>query len=461
MVGCYHTTGSGDEDTIPPKLISHSPAANALSIDHESDIYLNFNEPINHATVNSNTFSLRDENNMLISGTYRFVYGVNFIPHMPLDGNSVYTVSVTTGITDLAGNHQNNANKWTFTTAPSGTGHWTPTSLIDVPSEKPIHNTAIWTGNEMLVWGGHGDYSTGYRYSPITNSWEPISTQNAPSPKSGHTAIWTGTEMIIWGGSIVNDGARYNPSTDTWQSISLQDAPEGRSSHTAIWTGTEMLIWGGQNGGYFPSYPVTGGSYNPTTDTWKIISTVNAPLGRSYQTAVWTGTEMIIWGGRHQVKSNIFYLSSGGRYNPVTDTWSPTSSNSPDARVRHSAIWTGSEMIVWGGYDGQQKFSSGSRYNPFMDTWIATSPAGPLLKRWGHCASWTGSSMIIWGGYTGTIDVLYPRHGGLYDPINDIWLYTTTKNAPTGRTNHSCIWNGSEMIVWGGLAGNTGGIYIP
>ena len=45
-------------------------------------------------------------------------------------------------------------------------------------------------------------------------------------------------------------------------------------------------------------------------------------------------------------------LNTGGRYNPGTDTWTATSTtNAPAARAFHTAVWTGSEMIVWGGYD--------------------------------------------------------------------------------------------------------------
>src|SRR5437868_5772782 len=35
----------------------------------------------------------------------------------------------------------------------------------------------------------------------------------------------------------------------------------------------------------------------------------------------------------------------------IGDTWTPTSlTGAPDARGSHTAVWTGSEMIVWGGY---------------------------------------------------------------------------------------------------------------
>src|SRR6516165_291305 len=50
----------------------------------------------------------------------------------------------------------------------------------------------------------------------------------------------------------------------------------------------------------------------------------------------------------------------------VDDTWTATSTtNAPSARTLHTAVWTGSEMIVWGGTDGQGNFlNTGGRYDP-------------------------------------------------------------------------------------------------
>ena len=58
------------------------------------------------------------------------------------------------------------------------------------------------------------------------------------------------------------------------------------------------------------SYLNTGGRYNPSTDSWIATSTTNAPSAEGFHTAVWTGTEMIIWGGSYS--SN--YFNTGGRY---------------------------------------------------------------------------------------------------------------------------------------------------
>src|SRR5436309_10016159 len=38
-------------------------------------------------------------------------------------------------------------------------------------------------------------------------------------------------------------------TVDTWTATSNTNAPSGRYFHTAVWTGSEMIIWGGQNSG--------------------------------------------------------------------------------------------------------------------------------------------------------------------------------------------------------------------
>ena len=129
---------------------------------------------------------------------------------------------------------------------------------------------------------------------------------------------------------------------DTWTSTSLANAPDARTSHTAVWTGSEMIVWGGGGGGGDLN---TGGRYNAATDSWTATSTVNAPSARGSHTAVWTGTEMIVWGGG----VNPDFFNTGGRYNPATDSWTGASTtNAPAGRFEHTAVWTGSEMIVWG-----------------------------------------------------------------------------------------------------------------
>jgi N-acetylneuraminic acid mutarotase len=349
--------------------------------------------------------------------------------------------------------------------SPCTDDSWAPTCLTNAPAGRSYH-TAVWTGTEMIVWGGLGSsiFNTGGRYNPDTDSWMATSTTNAPSGRYGHTAVWTGSEMIIWGGTDgyddVNTGGRYDPSTDSWGGTGRINLPSARKGHSAVWTGSEMIIWGGvyQRGGP-PEYFNTGGRYNPSTNSWMATSPTNAPVARELHTAVWTGNEMIIWGGDTLTS----YLRSGGRYNPTTDTWIATStSNAPAGRSLHTGVWTSTEMIVWGGSNSGGYLNTGGRYNPGTDTWIATSTSNTPSARQFHASVWCGSEMIIWGG--GDSFGNYLNTGGRYDPTTDTWAATSTINSPSGRWLHTAVWTASEMVVWGGnnnTSLNTGGRYGP
>jgi hypothetical protein len=170
------------------------------------------------------------------------------------------------------------------------------------------------------------------------------------------------------------------PCTDQWAGTTTANAPTGRYYHTAVWTGSEMIVWGGQGGSELFNI---GGRYNPSTDSWTATSRTNAPAGRSYHTAIWTGNEMIVWGGYADSGPS----NTGGRYNPSTDSWTAISTtNAPSARNFHTAVWTGSAMIVWGGDDNSGFLNSGGRYRPGTDSWTATSTTNAPTARSVHTA---------------------------------------------------------------------------
>jgi len=340
---------------------------------------------------------------------------------------------------------------------------WAHTRSRNAPSPRTFH-TAVWTGSEMIVWGGTNErvLNTGGRYNPSTDSWTATGTTDAPDARAVHTAVWTGSEMIVWGGTgrghsrtFLNTGGRYDPANDTWTPSSLTNAPTARWIHTAVWTGSEMIVWGGTRDGI--AFFNTGGRYNPSTDSWTATSTTDAPAPRYAHTVVWTDSEMIVWGGSPLTRT-------GGRYNPRTDSWTATSTiNAPGRRVFHTAVWTGSGMIVWGGtpdeFD-QVPLRSGGIYNPDTDSWTTTNTHHAPHARDGHMAVWTGSEMIVWGGLDGGT---FFNTGGRYNPSTDRWIATGTINAPEARTSPLAVWTGSEMMVWGGAGDfgvlNTGGRY--
>lgn len=78
---------------------------------------------------------------------------------------------------------------------------------------------------------------------------------------------------------------------------------------------------------------------------------------------MWTGSEMIVWGGQTNKGA---YSNAGAKYIPSTDHRGRIkTTGAPSARRFHTGVWTGTEMIVWGGYNNSEgTLNSGGRYSP-------------------------------------------------------------------------------------------------
>jgi len=302
-------------------------------------------------------------------------------------------------------------NTWVDEPFPMGAPIPTPVLAVG-----RVGHSAIWTGVEMLTWGGRDSLEgrTGYGFDPVTNNWRRISRLGSPSARRDHSAVWTGTEMLVWGGfgpaGEIGNGGRYNPMSDAWEGfLSTDGAPATRNGHAAVWTGTEMLIFGGAGSGTQD----TGGRYDPVLDEWTAISSVGAPSMENLD-AVWTGEEMLIWGFEGTL---VFPDSqmSGFRYDPIGNAWSApiSTENAPPYSNGHSAIWTGNAMVVWGG----NSENLGGYYDPLSDAWVATTSTvgDPDEEVWGHTAVWTGDQMIVWGGQVGLNGEVL-----LYSPFIDL-----------------------------------------
>jgi hypothetical protein len=353
---------------------------------------------------------------------------------------------------------------------------WYPISTAGAPTEYV--STPIWTGTEVIAWPGGN--SRGARYDPLTDTWKPMSMTNIPK-QVGHSSVWTGNEMIIWGGCAgdycysnnrTNSGGKYNPTTDTWtqpQGLPGNCPLNPRVWHTAVWTGTQMIVWGGYASG---NYLNTGGAYDPIADSWKEISNYGAP-STGLALSVWTGKEMIIW------PMNLYYSKTppkGGKYNPSEDRWEQISDSViPDSMVWYTAVWAGTEMIVWG------MDNTGGRYDPVTNSWVKLTSVGHISGyQWcdsvyGSTAIWTGKEMIVWGGdcliylqssqlsATALKPTYYDirRYGFSYNPSSNTFKELPQTNMPDFDSLSSVVWTGTEMIVWEKGTKGVGGRFMP
>ena len=333
--------------------------------------------------------------------------------------------------------------------------------------------SAITTNENLIIWGGYYGGSIkndGEILNYSVKNWETISTTGAPTARSSHTAVWTGAEMIVWGGFGNNsgilfaDGGRYDPTTDIWTNFTPSgSAPAARAQHTTIWTGdtgvsatsNRMIIFGGTSGNGAAGVINSGGIWNQGDNSWTAINASGAPSARMNHSAIWTGSKMIIWGGLNWNSSNFVALNDGDIYNPATDTWATmTNTGALSARWSSAAIWTGSKMLIWGGYGNSTYLEDGALYDPSNDSWTPMSE-GPLTGRDSASVIKVGDKILLWGG----AEQASPHHasnGALYDPSTDQW-----EMLPDFPAEHSSVYTvvsiSQGIIIW---SQNTQNIYL-
>jgi hypothetical protein len=348
---------------------------------------------------------------------------------------------------------------WTTIPTPSGLS-----PRGDLPS--------VWdsVGRRLFVWGGAqsptAQFSDGAIFTVGPDTWTPMGSNGAPTGRSSHGAVWTGTEYIVWGGfngvasqpviDYFSDGARYNPDTQTWTPMSGAGAPSGRAFFGCVWTGSKMLVWGGLNG---LTALGDGAAYDPSNDTWTPIALGGAPSARSFiqDCTVWTGSRMMIVGGSDDSwNGGTAYQSGGGSYDPVTDTWATIPDAPISGRDTCKAVWTGSSLLLWGGYQlGGSYANDGAIYNPGTSSWTSMTTANAPTGRVWFNGAWSGTKFQVFGGYVSP-GFTYTGDGGSYDLATDTWEALPAAGAPSARAEHVAVYDqaGGRLIIWGGFVGH-------
>ena len=183
---------------------------------------------------------------------------------------------------------------------------------------------------------------------------------------------------------------------------------------------------------------------NFAAPTWKNGTATGVPAARVAQGAAWTGTKLVVWGGFLGAST---YSGSGAFYDPALDVWTTLQTvNAPAARRGHSAVWTGTSLLVWGGFNGSY-LATGAEYVDSTTTWAALPTLNAPDARDGHSTIWTGSRLVLFGGRNsgGLL-----ADGALYDPGAHLWAALPTSGAPIARFNATAVWTGTQFVIWGG-----------
>jgi hypothetical protein len=174
---------------------------------------------------------------------------------------------------------------------------------------------------------------------------------------------------------------------------------------------------------------------------------------------VWTGTEHIVWGGSAIVNEGVTELvADGGRYDPQSDSWTPTSeTGAPTPRGGHKAVWTGSVMAIVG--QDVDVFPTqpieGFLYDPEADTWTPMTTTGAPATRAYYDVVSVDGKVVVWGGWlsAGMGTEAFPAaSGGVYDPELDSWAPIATDGAPLYDGGHVTLAIEGGFVTYGALS---------
>ncbi len=162
-----------------------------------------------------------------------------------------------------------------------------------------------------------------------------------------------------------------------------------RHSEVEVWTGQELIVWGGTT--YTGKGLGDGASYDPATRSWRMLPA--SPLGApSSAVGAWTGSEMIVVAGNGDTAS----------YDPATNSWSRLPRFPLESRSGATALWTGEQLVVLGGEQviggTVVGLDDGAAFDPAYRDWTSL-PAIPDQRGWSVTTltpAWTGDRLILW-----------------------------------------------------------------
>jgi hypothetical protein len=320
----------------------------------------------------------------------------------------------------------------------------------------------VWTGRELLIWGGsygaHGAKlaGDGAAYDPSTDRWRVL-PPSPLAPRAASTAVWTGREMVVFGGytdehigtfRVSNDAATYDPATNTWHVI--PPPPISRRAYAiGLWTGRRVLVLGGRPA-VSSADDRDGAEFDPATNSWRRVAAYEPPRGHifSWLTAVKVNGLLLGFSDWYAARylGHGSYTTAGGAdvlsYDAARGAWRLI--------PKRANALAGPEEVI-GGASGHV-FVRGVPYN----CGPCPGPIAPELtdvydvrhNSWTPIATdpvaGTGGAVSAWVGHG-----LFSLNAGaasLYDPATARW--SRLPNAPLSCAGEPLVWTGRQVLAY-------------
>jgi hypothetical protein len=116
------------------------------------------------------------------------------------------------------------------------------------------------------------------------------------------------------------------------------------------------------------------------------------------------------------------------------DRWIETTPAPDDGRFEVASAWSGTEVLIWGGYRGSTLLDDGLSYDPTTDRWRPIPPAP--IEPGSADGGWTGQDFVVTSS---------AAKAAAWDPDARRWRRLPDPPLPPGAME--TVWTGSELIV--------------
>ncbi|MBZ4421259.1 kelch repeat-containing protein [Myxococcus sp. RHSTA-1-4] len=283
--------------------------------------------------------------------------------------------------------------------------------------------TLLQDGTALVTGGydGSGNTSTVERYNPATGLFSIVSS--LANGRSSHTAtlLQDGRVLVVGGhvGSpstgVTNTVEIYNPATGTWSNGAPTAVAHARHTATLLQDGRVLVVAGERE-----LTTTAGGStvceiYNPTTNTWSYVASLPQKRLDHTATLLPSGKVLVAGGVEYDIQGSPTFVPAV-EFDPLANTW--TTRASPFVgRTRHQAflLGSGSVLLVGGRQEGTGTFNVAEQYDPVTSTWSATSTTSGRSSAVG--AVLADGRVLVAGGYNAG----FLASSALYDPSTGAW----------------------------------------
>ncbi|HUQ48669.1 MAG TPA: Ig-like domain-containing protein [Gemmatimonadaceae bacterium] len=240
-------------DTTAPTVTSVSPPDGSTTAATTTAIQIAFSEPMNPTTITTTTVSLKNAGTGAnITSTVVYNAGTNSVtltPSGPLSNSTQYTVTVTTGVKDVAGNQLAAPFVSSFTTVPlpdntaptiitrspaNGATGVATNSAVTIQFSEPMDQATINTTNIRLsVTSPSSPVAGTVAYNASTNT--ATFTPDAPlANNTGYTVTTTGLKDVAGNSLAAQPAWTFTTIADTTAPTILSTSPNHNATGIAV-----------------------------------------------------------------------------------------------------------------------------------------------------------------------------------------------------------------------------------